>query len=87
MPAPFLIIIIFPILHYAISVVFVIPKFIEWRNMNVENTSFKDFKNEVLWSNAPPHRLSVFWGSMKQVTSFLCAALAMYFLSRVKINV
>lgn len=55
--------------------------------MSPENTSLKDFRKEALRRNAPLHKLSVFLATMKQVISFQCASLAIYFLSGAKLNV
>ncbi len=71
-PLPFLVVIIFPFWHYMISVAFVWPKFKAWQRTQLdEHKSWKEFKSRVLWHNEPPHKLSSFWGTLKQLISFL----------------
>jgi len=67
--------IFFPIWHQLISIVFVLPKFKIWRNLvSQSDATWKNFKSRVLWHNDPPHKLSPFWGTFKQVISFLGGA-------------
>jgi len=71
-PLSFSVLIVFPIWHYLVSVAFVWPKFKAWKRAATnDNASWKEFKTRVLWHNEPPHRLSPFWGTLKQITSFL----------------
>jgi hypothetical protein len=71
-PLPFSVLIIFPIWHYLVSVAFVWPKFKTWKKaVSPDIATWRNFKTRVLLQNEPPHKLSPFWGTLKQVTSFL----------------
>ena len=78
-PLVFTILIVFPIWHYLISIVFVLPKFKIWKGLvSPDEAIWKNFTSRVLWRNDPPHKLSPFWGTFKQVISFLGGAAYMF---------
>jgi hypothetical protein len=86
MPLSLFIVILFPIWHYAVSVLFVLPKFLTWKKLDHANVSFRHFTSRVLWHNEPPHRLSGMTGTLKQLISFAGAAFFLFHTSGIYIS-